>query len=1384
MSGTAPKSWDLFLSYHSRDHALATELAYRLRGEGLQPWFDKWELIPGEPWLPAVEHGIAESPCMVVCIGASGWGPVQDAEAQNARIRAMLDRKRRVIPVFMAGVEQVELPGLLKNLAYVDLRGGSDEEFRRLALAIRGLAAGPRPATVVECPYRGLQPFESQHAWMFFGRLEDVSGLLDRLRRAQRLLLIVGPSGSGKSSLVMAGLLPAVASGQLHGSYDWRVVSVRPGARPCHELAVALGSLEETPPPDGVTRLQALRRSLREDPESLTDQVDLLLQQQPRTCRLLLLVDQLEEVFSQCQDRTDRDAFLANLVHAGTIAGGRVHVVATLRSDFLGRLQEWPGIAGQLNDATYLMRSMAEDELRETLTRPAQLSGLRFEPGLIEELVSAVRAQPGDLPLLQFTLLQLWKERQGETLTWEAYERIRRLQGAIARSAEQCLSTLTERQQSLVPRVFRRLVIVGDETGDTRRRASREELEALGAEVPILLERFISARLLVASDGRVELAHEALVRGWERLREWLEEERELLMLRQEVERASEAWRRSGQSTDELWRGSRMARAGELEDALAPLLTEGERAFLHESREALRREAERAELAVARMLAMRSAQVRPHRPMLSLLLAREAVSRYSHPETRSELYAALLGSPLREVIPLAGRARTGQSLFRPSPDGATFFVCSSGMAALLSRAGKLIMELPVKSLDVKFVRFSPDGERLAVIPSHGVKGIAAWLFSARGELISTLRDGGSQEPTNCASFSPDGQRLLTARSDGAVRLWNVALCHATHLPTGGGFSYGYFSPDGTRLLTLSSESRTANLWSAEGERLQELEGHKHRIIHGSWSPDGTHVLTSARDDTARVWDRDGNSIATLTGHTAPLTHGAFDPSGSRVLTVSEDSTARLWDLTGKSLLILRDAPQALEFCSWSPQGRHFLTWNQSRLRIYRDSGRLLTTLQEHEVPGRYHATWSSDGASLMTSHAGRHDEDGPEIQVWAVEPAPTRVLQGHRGEIQHVVPQPAGGRILTVSLDCVCLWNAQGTLLHRIEREDQPTDRTPLFTGACWDPQGRMFLTYGYNSLVRGWDADGQPLLRLEGQEQHQLGIHRARFSTDGSRILTVSNDGSARLWSLEGRELVRMGDHYWGVDSGEVSPTGHHALTVSAHRELYVWDLRPPFINISEAVSLFGAYSYASGECALEQNGSREAVPTYPAARLLHRSHRPLSSFADIDNAHFVPGSPRIVLLNKGIHCLDLETGESRALAPGHRASCGAVNPDGTRILLGYDQGHAEVRNFDGNVLWQLRGHEAAVGKVGWTPDGARAFTAAEDGTVCLWEPDGSLLATLRGHIDPLTDVTFDGRGEHLLTTAGTVAWSWPATREGLKALAEQRPLRDFTPQERQRYLE
>jgi tetratricopeptide (TPR) repeat protein len=582
-----PARFDVFLSHATADKPLVEELARRLTRENLKPWLDKWNLIPGTPWQPEIEAVLADCTACAVFIGQGGFGPWHHEEMRLAVGRRVEDREHafRVIPVLLPGVDRPErskLPGFLKANTWVEFRDSLDdpEAFYGLVCGIRGVVPDRGAGVAVfegKTPYRGLELFDVDHAPLFFGREALTEWLLDALKRKpsgaeNRFLSVVGASGSGKSSVARAGLLAALKNGKLDSSEAWPQAICRPGAEPFFNLAKALTGLAQ----ESVSAVVFDRLQGRKDGErSLHVAVGLVLGEPPRAERLVLLVDQFEEIFTLCNDEAERRDFIANLLHAATVAGGRAIVVLTMRADFYHRCAAHNDLAAALSDHQVLIGPMTEDELRRAIERPARLAGLEPEPGLVELLLDDIRGRVGALPLLQFALQEVWRRREDYRLTVHSYREIGQLEGALQRKADAVYGSFTPEQQELCRRVFLRLVHPGEGSEDTRRRATLRELlpndPAQAAAVQSIINRLADheSRLLtterratVAGEATVEVAHEALIRGWPQLRKWIEADREGLKLHRRLSEAAMEWSSHDRESSFLYSGIPLAQARE------------------------------------------------------------------------------------------------------------------------------------------------------------------------------------------------------------------------------------------------------------------------------------------------------------------------------------------------------------------------------------------------------------------------------------------------------------------------------------------------------------------------------------------------------------------------------------------------------------------------------------------------------------------------------------------------------------------------------------------------------------------------------------------------------------------------------------------------------
>jgi TIR domain len=585
--------YDVFLWHQERDRPAVADLARRLGAAGIFPWAGRRQAAHQPPATP-VELALTQSEAVAIVVGPATAGLWDDTALRTALEPALRDRDdMRVIAVLLPGAALAGLPPALAQGSAVDFSAGLDDgnAFDRLVSAIRGEPPEePDAATLPDepTPYPGLLPFTRDQAGFFYGRTADRDSLLEKVR-ASPFVGVIGASGSGKSSLVMAGLLPALDSG-------WRVVTLTPGSRPLRALADQVGTI--LPLHERLRIVDDLEVRLAQRPDGLASCLSTLLADRVDLGTLLIVVDQIEELFTQVvgspeEVRRQQRQFIVNLKDAARMLGSRVRVVMTLRADFVGHWLNVPDIPTEPEITQVLLRPMSEEALREVIVRPAQEVGALFEKGLVGRLIADMRDQPAALPLLQFTLAQLWQRRHGIWLTHSAYEAIGGVSGALDQRASAVYDHLDESQRRLARNLFVRLVAVSEEVTYTRRRVRRDELQLVGVRIEDVdqLLGILSrgdVRLIAAESDSVELAHEALIDHWSALRAWLDgDHTRLLAMRRLTETAAE-WEKHGRDASYLYRGKRLDQARRMVESSPGEMNLLEQAFLDRSAVVVRR----------------------------------------------------------------------------------------------------------------------------------------------------------------------------------------------------------------------------------------------------------------------------------------------------------------------------------------------------------------------------------------------------------------------------------------------------------------------------------------------------------------------------------------------------------------------------------------------------------------------------------------------------------------------------------------------------------------------------------------------------------------------------------------------------------------------------
>lgn len=622
----------VFLSHAGADALPAQELARGLRQAGVDVWLDTERLQPGA-WMPQIEAALEQSHAFLVYIGATGILNWVDMET-----RAAIDRKVKspafpLIPVLGPGAPKPErLPLFLRQQQALSFHDWppTPEQLRALAASLGQPATQPIAVLPPDAsPFAGLHPFQPEDALLFCGRDGEIAELLDRTR-TRPIVGVVGASGSGKSSLVRAGLIPAVVRGRLgSGAGAWRFALIRPGGDPFRELAESLPQLApDLTPKQRFDFIEGLAPRLAANPENLRSAIAALVPDQVST---LLVIDQFEELFTLTPDQTLRKTYVESLVKTAQLATNRpVHIVFTVRADFLGHCMEYAGLLA----AHQLLYRPEAAQLQKIIERPLALIDARIEPALLKQLLEDAGEEPGNLPLLEFALYQLWNRRDGRQLTLSSYDNIERLAGAIASQANDTLNALPPEQQRIaLPALARlvRLASAGEQGADSRQRIP---LPSLDQQVRAVYEAFAQARLLVLSEQYVEFAHEALLKSWTPLRKYIEDDRSFLLWRQTLNLLRVQWDSSGRNPDSLLPGSQLGTAANNLKSRPTDFLPAERKYVEESLRAHRRS---RRLVVAAVLA-------------PVVIAAVSGSYWLY--TRSDAYqvrTAIARAPLREAL---------------------------------------------------------------------------------------------------------------------------------------------------------------------------------------------------------------------------------------------------------------------------------------------------------------------------------------------------------------------------------------------------------------------------------------------------------------------------------------------------------------------------------------------------------------------------------------------------------------------------------------------------------------------------------------------------------------------------------------------------------------
>jgi WD40 repeat protein/class 3 adenylate cyclase len=1074
------------------------------------------------------------------------------------------------------------------------------------------------------CPYRGLLPFDESDAKVFYGRERLAAELAVKLASRATgggMVVVTGASGSGKSSLLRAGLLPILARGQeVPGSDRLPRIVMTPTKDPLTELATRLAAVGG---PDALTVREGLARHPDQAHLAIRSAVLAAAAQRDeeapapgdRDPRLVLIVDQFEQVFTLNSDpdgEDTRQAFITALRSAAENPAGPQQVppalvVIAVRGDFWDRCTAVPELVSALQDGVFVVGPMTESELRVAVTGPAEAAGLHIDPGLTETILGDLRVagedrSAGVLPLLSQAMTLTWEHREGDRLTSRGYAQAGGISHAVQTGADRAYDALPAGQQSLARDVLRSMTVASRAGGYARRPVTRDDLYtglpgAARTDIDAVLDAFAAERLAVLDEDRAQLSHDVLLRAWPRLRGWLEEDQADWIAYGQLAEAAATWHDSREDRSFLYRGTQLA---ELQQAVirwsanparSPALTDTQRGFLKESgrqqaRSSRLRRGAVALLAVVALVAASTAWFAFAQRSSAEASSREAI--FNQVTAEADEVSATDASLASQLDVLA---------YQMKPTAATY-------TRLISDEGMpLATVLAVPSGAVNSVAFSPDGRILA-----GATGSGLLLWDVSDPAAPRALGGplASRSAVSSAVFSPDGRTLAAATRSG-VLLWNVT--DAAHpralgsLDDGSAFDGVAFSPRGG--ILAGARGSGVMLWDVSSPAAPRalgspLEG-RSALASVAFSADG-RTLAGATGPSVLLWDVSDPAQARLLrsqpgpppssdGHPADILSVAFSPDGRTLAAGAEDNAAHLWQVTNpaKPVSIGRvyDDTDSVTSVSFSADGDMLATGSADDTATlwdtaYPASAQLLYSSLKGHTGAVQSVAMSPDGNTLATGSADR------TIRLWSI---PRTVLTGHINYVDALALSRARGVLASGSPDgTVRLWNvanpAAPALLSAVIKAPAS------YNALGFSPNGDVLAagvtgpTASSSGVVQLWQVTdprhpallGRP---LAGFSEY---VSTVAFSPDGRTLAAASIGGTIRLWNIaDPASPVPLGKPLTGFPGGvhsvAFSPDGRTLAAGSPDGTIWLWNITSPADPVSlgelRAGNNEGVYSVA-----------------------------------------------------------------------------------------------------------------------------------------------------------------------------------------------------------------
>ena len=1059
------------------------------------------------------------------------------------------------------------------------------------------------------CPYRGLFAFTEQDADLFFGREQFVSELVSKVEQ-NSFIAVVGASGSGKSSTVFAGLIPQLRSlGNNISNNNWEIVSFRPGNNPLSAIIEAFDRAGLAP----ISEPQ-----LRQKPTALLEFIEAtvidggvnykadgaysqasylpLIYQQDGTIaltkplqnrqfskRLLLVIDQFEELFTLTSAAISQ-IFLQSLVTAVNNAPAFTLVI-TLRADFYGQALAYRPLSDLLQNGVCNLSGMSASELKRAIALPARKMKVSLEKGLTDKLIDSVNQHSGRLPLLEFTLTQLWSKQHNGWLTHQAYNEIGGVECALANHAEAIYSRLDRPSRDKMPQILTQLVQLGEEREITRRVATKDEVrpENWGLVTYLADARLVMTnRNHVTGQETVEIVHEALISSWGRFKNWLKANEDFRRWQQRLRRAIAQWENSNYDRGALLRGKTLVNAQYWLKERASVLSNSDRNFIVQSSKLQQKEIQKEKqrrkitlsslvaglivaffltgiagwqwqssamneiLAISKYATLLSTSDRGFDGLLESLKAAHKVEATTLVKPNQNIEQSVVSALQETVYGVRERNRitAGLSKVRSvsfSPNGA---ILASGDGksnlSLWQQNGSLQTSVNTQQQTINQVGFNPTNQTIATAGKDGT--VKVW--SLDGKLTKTI--AAHQGQVLGLSYSPEGKMLATAGEDSKIKIWNLLGKLEQAIDTGSGSLMAItYSSDGQTLAT-AAEDGTVKIWNQQGELLQSIAGYKRAVISVAFSPDNKILAASSEDGTMKFWSLDGTLLHTMAEEN--VVHDiSFTPDGRTIVSVGGDTTVKLWNSDYSLRKTFTGHTDGVLGLAISPDGQTIASASaDSTIKIWQLDSQLSKTLRLHDS-NVYNAVFSPDNR-LMATASGDNT-----VKLWNSDGTLLKTLIGHSDAVHGISFSPDGNLIATASWDkTVKLWTVDGKLLNTLTGH---TDRVYM---AAISPEGQTIASASSDRTIKLWQLDGTLIKTLTG---HLDVVHGVSFSPDGQTIASASHDRTIKLWNARGKLLKTLTGHNNWVHGVTFSPDGQTIASASHDQTVKLWNLEGELLH-------------------------------------------------------------------------------------------------------------------------------------------------------------------------------------------------------------------------------